>query len=350
MNHVPETLLGLLQHYSPTGQEAAAVNWLVQRMSYLGFNQAFVDQAGNAVGIKGNGSNQIVLLGHIDTVPGEILLREEEGILHARGAVDAKGPLAAFVDALAGSSVHPDWQVVVIGAVDEEGDSKGARYLVDQYHPQFAIIGEPSQWNRVTLGYKGSQHARLSVKLPLVHSSQGGSASDVLLAAWQALLLKVREYNAGKSMFDQLLPTVLSINSGNDAYATQAQLQVGVRLPVEVSPQGWMEEWLGSLEGVTVEPSLGGISAYKADKNSSLSRAFLGAIRAASGTPGFVSKSGTADINLVAPAWGCPAVAYGPGDSNLDHTPHEHISLEDFARAVQVLQGVLQRLGAANPA
>jgi len=53
---------------------------------------------------------------------------------------------------VAGIQVAPDWQVVVIGAVDEEGDSKGAKAIIDQYQPQFAIIGEPSQWNRVTLG------------------------------------------------------------------------------------------------------------------------------------------------------------------------------------------------------
>jgi LysW-gamma-L-lysine carboxypeptidase len=73
--------------------------------------------------------------------------------------------------------------------------------------------------------------------------------------------------------------------------------------------------------------------------------AFLAGIRAAGGQPGFVLKSGTADINIVAPAWGCPAVAYGPGDSALDHTPEERLELAEYQRAVQVLCAVLQRLG-----
>jgi [amino group carrier protein]-lysine/ornithine hydrolase len=55
-------------------------------------------------------------------------------------------------------------------------------------------------------------------------------------------------------------------------------------------------------------------------------------------------KSGTADMNIVAPLWGCPAVAYGPGDSSLDHTPNEKLSLDDYNRSVQVLQQVLREI------
>ncbi len=57
-------------------------------------------------------------------------------------------------------------------------------------------------------------------------------------------------------------------------------------------------------------------------------------------------KTGTADLNVVGPAWGCPAVAYGPGDSNLDHTPEEHILLSEYARAVAVLAAVLRKISA----
>src|SRR5512133_2338767 len=67
-----ETLIGLVSQYSPSGQERGAVEWLVARMKTLGFGDAFIDVAGNAVGVMGNGPKQVILLGHIDTVPGEI--------------------------------------------------------------------------------------------------------------------------------------------------------------------------------------------------------------------------------------------------------------------------------------
>ena len=49
-------------------------------------------------------------------------------------------------------------------------------------------------------------------------------------------------------------------------------------------------------------------------------------------------------MNILAPAWGCPAVAYGPGDSHLDHTPDEAIELVELERGVRVLAAVLEQL------
>ncbi|PKO05758.1 MAG: acetyl-lysine deacetylase [Chloroflexi bacterium HGW-Chloroflexi-3] len=348
MIEIPETLLGLLHHYSPSDSESAAVNWLVQRMTALQFEQSFMDEVGNAIGIKGSGFHQIILLGHIDTVKGEIPVRLEGDNLFGRGSVDAKGPLASFVDAVAAIPVAPDWQVVVIGAVDEEGDSKGAKAIIDQYQPQFAIIGEPSQWNRVTLGYKGSQQAALTCRQPITHSSQGGNANDVLLLEWQSLLQRVKVFNQDKTMFEQIIPTVLNMSSTTDGFDMVAKIKTGVRLPVSISPQTWLKDWLGALIGAKIKTPPTGIPAHQADKNSVLTRAFLGAIRQAGGKPGFVNKSGTSDLNLVAPVWQCPAVAFGPGDSNLDHTPDEHISIADYEKAIMVLVSVFKNLGISS--
>jgi LysW-gamma-L-lysine carboxypeptidase len=55
-------------------------------------------------------------------------------------------------------------------------------------------------------------------------------------------------------------------------------------------------------------------------------------------------KTGTSDMNILAPVWGCPALAYGPGDSRLDHTPDEAIDLDEFWRGVDVLSTALQQL------
>jgi LysW-gamma-L-lysine carboxypeptidase len=93
----------------------------------------------------------------------------------------------------------------------------------------------------------------------------------------------------------------------------------------------------------TIEAS-GHETAIVADKNSPLSRAFRGAIRACDGNPRFVYKTGTSDMNVVAPIWDCPIVAYGPGDSALDHTPDEHIDLDEYLRAIRVLTGTIERL------
>jgi LysW-gamma-L-lysine carboxypeptidase len=83
---------------------------------------------------------------------------------------------------------------------------------------------------------------------------------------------------------------------------------------------------------------------FLAEKNTPLVRALLRAIRAEGGRPRFKLKTGTSDMNVVGPAWGCPIVAYGPGDAALDHTPDEHIEIEEFRRGVDVLAQALEIL------
>ena len=94
--------------------------------------------------------------------------------------------------------------------------------------------------------------------------------------------------------------------------------------------------------GADIVPLGHATAAYRGEKNSPLTRAFLSTIRATGGTPAFVFKSGTADLNIVGPRWNCPAVGYGPGDSALDHTPEERLSLEEFALSARVLEHVLR--------
>ena len=117
----------------------------------------------------GDGPRQIVLLGHIDTVPGEIPVRVESIarpltpfpcplVLYGRGSVDAKGPLSAFVDAVAACGPLPGWQIVVIGAVGEEQDSPGAQYVLPLYHPGSC---HHRRAQRLGAGHPGLQGQRL---------------------------------------------------------------------------------------------------------------------------------------------------------------------------------------------
>jgi len=347
-----DTLIGLVSQYSPSGQERGAVEWLVARMKSLGFDSAFIDEAGNAVGVMGKGQKQVVLLGHIDTVPGEITVRVNDGILYGRGSVDAKGPLASFVDAAAKVGAKDGWQFLVIGAVEEERDSEGARFVAERYKPDFAIIGEPNQWDRMALGYKGSAWANVIVKREQAHTASGEvTAAEAAVDVWLKIKAYVDLFNADKpKAFDKLLLTLRGMDSESNDFEQWARLKVGVRLPMEVPPEDWYKIISDShLRGdchFEVEPVGFAIPAWGCEKNTQLVRAFLSGIRSQGGEPRFVYKTGTADLNIVAPVWKCPAVVYGPGDSVLDHTPNEHINLDDYQKAVNVLIAALEKLTA----
>jgi len=280
-------------------------------------------------------------------VRGQIPIRREDGCLYGRGAVDAKGPLAAMVLAAAAAKDGLDGvRVVVVGAVEEEAHGRGAQYLRETMPPpDCAVIGEPSGWEGITLGYKGllALHHRWE-------SSETHGASDHRTPAehavdfWDYVRERADAMNDGRTgRFDTVTPSLREIHTFSDGIRAWSEMEVILRLPPSMSPLVARSSLAARHpdEGVTfpyAEP------AYVAEKNSPLVRAFLGSIRAASGQPRFKLKTGTSDMNVVGPAWGCPMVAYGPGDSNLDHTPNEHVDIAEFHRGVDILIGVLDRV------
>lgn len=344
-------LTRMLEIPSVSTQEAELAHVLTAEMARLGFD-SFVDAAGNAVGIAGAGPD-LVLLGHIDTVPGQIPVRIENGRLYGRGAVDAKAPFATFICAAARlliSGIHLPFRLILIGAVEEEAaSSRGAHHAARQYRPFACIIGEPSGWDRITLGYKGRLLVDGFWEQPMSHSAgRESSAAERAVACWNDVAAYCATYNQGRErLFDQLLPSLRAICSRSDGLIDRAELTIGVRLPPDVSPE--------TLASVIAGHAHGGrlhfrdlCAAYRADKNNPLVRAFLRSIRAAGGTPGFLHKTGTSDMNVVGPIWRCPILAYGPGDSNLDHTPDEHILIDEYLRAIRVLEDALRHLAEAG--
>jgi LysW-gamma-L-lysine carboxypeptidase len=388
-----DLLHGLVAVPSLSQHEAEAAAWLAQRMDTLGYDRAYVDAAGNAVGEMGSAqaTSTVVLLGHIDTVPGNIPVRIEESdagpVLYGRGSVDAKGPLATFTAAVAriGSSWAHDHNIrfVVVGAVEEEAaTSKGARYIaarfdgVNEALPTACIIGEPSGWSRLTLGYKGRLLVEMEATQPMAHTA-GPERGVATLAVdfWHHLDAYAANFNQDRERaFDQLLPSLRDLRTWtDDTMHDHVYARAGVRLPVDFDVDAFvtnLADWAaqaaqdenaliqvpqivpaqpvslrfaGSLNEITLK-MLGHEPAWRSDRNNSLVRAFLAALRQHEQRPAFVVKTGTSDMNVVGPVWGCPILAYGPGDSGLDHTPNEHIHLDEYWKAVLVLDAALRAI------
>jgi [amino group carrier protein]-lysine/ornithine hydrolase len=337
-------LTGLLENFSPTLQEAPAVSFLAGWLERCGFS-VNVDEMGSVTGSIGDGSREIILLGHIDTVPGVVPVRQEGDLLFGRGAVDAKGPLACFAAAAAVCGQRPGWRITVAGAVGEEGDSRGARLIRDRHQPAYCIIGEPSSWDHVTLGYKGSVWYEYTISRSLTHTaSQAESACETAVQFWNRVQSAAATFNTGKGRaFDQLTTSLREMNSAEDGFSLSARLAFNMRLPGDLS-LAQIETMLDELRGEGQLRRYDGIECYRADKNTPLVRAFLAAIRREQGKPGFLVKTGTSDMNIVGPDWQVPILAYGPGDSDLDHTPNEHISITEYLTAVRVLTQVLSTL------
>ncbi len=390
-----EALLeGLVAIPSLSTQEETAAAWLAEQMAAVGYARAYVDAAGNAVGELGatDAPAVVMLLGHIDTVPGAIPVRvectEAGRVLFGRGSVDAKGSLATFV--VAAARLGDAWaraqgvRVVVVGAVEEEAaTSKGARAIRARFNgvtdpvPAVCIIGEPSGAHRITLGYKGRLLVELTATQPMAHSAgpEAGIAT-VAVELWNFIRdLAARHNGEGVRAFDQLMPSLRRIHTDTTAdLRDRVTVQIGLRLPPDfnaVALAGELIAWanarcngnhapphaLPEAEALTWSYAAGGLEAelvlrgyeqtWRSPRDPLLVGSFLAALRvvAPAAKPGFVVKTGTSDMNVVAPVWGCPIVAYGPGDSSLDHTPHEHVHLDEYWQAVLVLEETLRELG-----
>ncbi len=343
---------------SLSGEESAVARLLADAMARAGLRAA-IDDAGNAVGAtrgdpRRGEPGDLVLLGHMDTAPGEVPVRLDGDRLFGRGAVDAKGPLAACVAAAARrlrDPRHADGpRVVVIGAVEEESaSSRGARTVIPRYAPGACVIGEPSGWDGVTIGYKGRLLATFRASQPAGHSAgPGPSAPDRAFEWWSRVTLGLPGTGAdADSAFARVQASLRSLRTESDGLQDAVEARAGFRLPPGAEP--------GAIEALCLAAALdvhgtatceGHEHAIVADRGTPLVRALTGAIRARGARPRLILKTGPSDMNVVGPAWACPIAAYGPGDSALDHTPDEHILLSEFVRGIEVLAAALATLTA----
>jgi LysW-gamma-L-lysine carboxypeptidase len=334
--------------------EHAVARLLVDAMAARGLH-SHIDPAGNAVGTIGDSGPHIVLLGHMDTAPGTVPVRTEGDLLYGRGAVDAKGPLCTFVAAAgryAQQATHP-FRLSVIGAVEEEyATSRGAHYVSGRYQPAACIIGEPSGADRITLGYKGRVLLDVTSRVESAHSAgAAASAPERCMAVWQHIQAYCAAYNQTQTrLFDQYLPSLRHIASGSDGLVDWARAGIGIRLPPARTLWQLLDDLAAYGDAATTLLFRDVAPAWSSPRTDAAATALASAIRSHGGTPGMIHKTGTADMNVVGPRWQCPIVAYGPGDSTLDHTPHEHISLTEYRRAIDILSSALpilaQRLAA----
>jgi LysW-gamma-L-lysine carboxypeptidase len=340
------------------GQENEIASLLLAVLERAGFDAAR-DEVGNVIGTADQSApaRTLMFLGHMDTVPGKISVRFHEGKLYGRGSVDAKGPLAAALVAAIRAAERTRLRLTFVGAVQEEGPSLGARHLATSASPDYLVICEPSGWDAVVMGYKGSQRFTVEVGREPTHTAHPDpTAPERLVAFWNRLVTWCEEKTgpaakpARRSQpqeFDRMSPTLISMHSENDGRSDTARMHISLRLPPGVTVEAARDgvRSLVAKDGadwdVTFSP---GEEAIRGEKGSALVSGFLRAIRNENGTPRFKVKTGTSDMNVVGPVWHCPMLAYGPGDSHLDHTRDEHIEIDEYLRGIRVLTRVLEEL------
>ncbi len=332
---------------SESFREEAFSRFLEEHLPLFGWERVWRDEAGNCLASRGEGEKELLLLGHLDTVPGGPKAEVRGDVLYGRGSVDAKGPLCAF--AVAGGKVplSEGWRITLAGVVGEEAGSRGMRYLLKNRRkeapPAGCLVGEPSGLSGITLGYRGRCLLRFWDEDTGAHrSGDAGPQTRVLQAAAAILAWVEKQDFPEKTVIHRPSGAVLSMKGGEDK-GRFGEIFLDIRLPLEADPGEWGKIMLdmGTSRGISGE-IVEALRAHMTTKTDPLVRALRVVLRRQGYEPKLLAKGGTADLNHAA-VWNCPLGAYGPGDSRLDHTGNEHISLEEYVRSVEILREGLVR-------
>jgi LysW-gamma-L-lysine carboxypeptidase len=303
--------------------------------------EVWLDDVGN---VRAPADDAVLLTSHIDTVPGDIPVRverEDDEVLWGRGSVDAKGSLASMAAAAVETGAS------FVGVVGEEVDSRGSRHVVEtrEDSPEAVINGEPSGWNGITLGYRGILGGTYLVTSESGHSSRPGNNAVQDAMDWWNRVEAEFDHDEFVPVFERVTCKPIDIRGGlsDDGLSVEARMDVQLRVPPKYTADEVRERADGCLEAGTVNWH-DMVEPVMESPRTPLARAFRAAIRQQGGEPRLLRKTGTSDMNVFAQHWDGPIVSYGPGDSDLDHAPDEHLPLEHYDRAVEVLVDVTERM------
>lgn len=351
-----ELLKKSLEQYTPSRSEASLANMIKDKcVNELGFEQVNIDNVGNVIATKGNGEPRILLCGHMDTVPGQIPVRIEDGFVYGRGASDAKGPLIAM---LLAASEFPKQKGTIIfaGVVDEEGNATGVKQLVKSgLSADYAIFGEPSGIDNITIAYKGRLEIRLTCDVRTsAHASAPWLAKnsiEEIYDFWNAVKCEIDRVQIKNNRTDSISCSLTEISGGSSHNVTpqKCKITIDIRIPTFTR----CEEVLSILDKVIFNvASTKGVRAtyriedktepFEADYASPLVRALsLSILDVRRKRPILLRKTGTGDMNILGNAFNIPVITFGPGDPHSSHTSNERLSIKEYVSSIDVFNRAL---------
>lgn len=347
-----EFLKQALEYYTPSRSEGVLANMIKDRcVTDLGFEQANIDSVGNVIAVKGSGSPTILLCGHMDTVPNKIPVRIENGFLYGRGASDAKAPLISML--MASSEFSKQSGTLVFAAVvDEEGNATGVKQLVknNDFHLDYAIFGEPSGINNITISYKGRLAIRLTCDvLESSHASApwlSKNSIEEMYDFWNAIKSEIRRIGTYEKKTDSISCSLTEISGGSSHNVTpqKCKITIDIRVPTNTNCQNVLDSVKKIIDQISKDK---GVKAtfrvedftepFEAEHSSPLVRALtLAIIEKYRKRPVLLRKTGTGDMNILGNTFQIPVVTYGPGDPHSSHSVDEHVNIQEYLDSVDI--------------
>jgi len=370
-----QLLQKLIQIRSYTGEEKEIVEFIIEKMKEYGFDEAYSDGLGNAVGRIGNGPVKILFDAHIDTV--KVTESEEwqyppfEGKIindkiYGRGAVDEKPAIAGYL--MAGKVIKQHFRnemlpftLYVVGSVlEEDYDGYPLWHLVknEGIKPDFVLLGEPSGL-QVCRGQRG----RMELKIETFGRAAHGAHNKLGINA----IYKIAPIITGIEKLDQQLPAKEPLGKGSIT-VTQvstrapslcsvpdyAQIHIDRRLTVNEKQESVINELEKIIKDSGIDAKISthkysGVSwtgikfeqeayfpTWIFEEDHPLVQAGLQAAEKVLEKP-TKSKFWAFSTNGVVTAGhlGIPTIGFGPGREELSHSTLEELPLDELLKATQ---------------
>ncbi len=351
-----ELLKSALEIYTPSRSEAQLANLIKEKcLDDLGFEKVNIDSVGNVIATKGNGTPRILLCGHMDTVPGQIPVRIDSGFLFGRGASDAKAPLISML--LACSEFKQRGTIIFAGVVDEEGNATGIKELVkNNLSIDYAIFGEPSGINRITISYKGRIALKLTCDvLDSAHASApwlSKNSIEEVFEVWKLLRAEISakyDKTDNKSKSVSLSLTEISGGSSHNVTPQKCKVTIDIRVPNGVKCLEILNHLDTSIRNISemrkvkityrIEDMT---EAFEADHSSPLVRALsLSILDVCKVRSVLLRKTGTGDMNVLGNSLNIPVVTYGPGEPHVSHSKDEKVEIQSYLTSIEIYNRAL---------
>jgi acetylornithine deacetylase/succinyl-diaminopimelate desuccinylase family protein len=311
---------------------------------------------------------------HIDVVPaGDRALWDvdpygaeiKDGRMYGRGTSDAKGPIAAALEAVAmlrAAGFEPSGTLELEFVSDEEsGGFKGAGWLVDNghIHPDLAIVGEPTLL-RVVRAQRGIAWSRITTKGVAAHGSapeRGVNAIDHMAAIIRELLVSVPDIEhpvvGGPTI------SIGTIHGGAKLNIIPASCVIEIdrrTIPGE-SERDVMDQFETAIEraratypNITAKVEIVDLgSPFEVAADAPLVTTMMDAVAVATGTEAeVIGFRGASDARFLVEA-GADVIVFGPGEIALAHTARESIDLDDLAKGALAYAVAFSQLLGGTP-
>jgi acetylornithine deacetylase/succinyl-diaminopimelate desuccinylase-like protein len=280
---------------------------------------------------------------HIDVVPaGDHALWASdpfdgaiaEGRMHGRGTADAKGPVAAALEAVeilraAGAPLQGTLELALVSDEETMG-FKGAGYLVSEgiIAPDLAIVGEPTSL-RVVRAQRGACWLRVSTTGTAGHGSAPERGEETLPEISHEVLggpsISVGTISGGAKVNIVPASCVIEVDRRSIPPETKEDVLQSVRAAVELAKERFPDLeadvevlfFADSFEVPEDSPVVTGVAASVAD---------------VTGAPAeLIGFRGASDARFLFES-GADVVVCGPGDIGVAHTAHESIDLAELER------------------